>query len=457
MKNWAKIAGGLIAMVLLFGSVQAWAASKTQDREFNHMSTGFPLAGVHATTACEACHVGGVFVGTPRACDGCHATGKRIVATPKSTKHIVTDAPCETCHFNTSTFFGARYNHGTAMPGQCENCHNGRITQGKPTSHPVTIYPCDNCHRSSSWLPASWNHRDTVSDCSVCHKVGGPGRNYTSTRHSGAYTTLTILTPCRECHTNYYSFFSYYYTHSGPGAVSTCGDCHNNAAYANGVMQIASTAAHTNYATVGITQCTSCHRSKAPGTFPTGKYDHSSPSTCDVCHSGHGVGFTGVTQKTSTRHTTYAAAATGSGVLSLSLCSSCHTSTVTWAGATYNHSGVTDCAACHKNAAYSPDIRQMSAKHIPFDATVTNCMVCHTNASSWATVARGATLHGYVTTLPGCFTCHGSNTAYPGNGQQTARWPSFHESSKNPAATDCSASGCHRPLGTKGTAYVRWH
>jgi hypothetical protein len=449
MGYFEKIAGALFALMLVFFAAHAQAATKAQDKEFNHLSTGYPLTGVHTTVACEACHVGGVFVGTPRACDGCHATGKRVVATPKSLKHIVTDAPCETCHFNTSTFYGARYNHGTAVPGQCETCHNGRIAQGKPSAHPVTLSACDNCHRSSSWLPASWNHRDTASDCSVCHKAGGPGRNYTAATHLPmSMDTVSFTGNCKACHTNYYTFYSAYYNHVG--ASTSCGNCHQFAAYGPGVKQITSTTAHTNYASALITQCTSCHKSYAVGTFAAGKYDHVGAGTCDTCHSGHAAWSPAITQASTARHNVYAAAG-------IAACSTCHTSTAAWAGSRYNHSSGAACSTCHSGQpTWNTYIRQMSANHIPF--TAATCESCHTSATSWASVARGSTLHANVTTTGAgaCAVCHGSNTSYPGNGQQTARWPSFHESSKNPSAADCSAGGCHRPGGSKGVLYQKW-
>ena len=122
MKRLGRVLGVVLAVVLAVCSLQAQAAgTQAVGRSFDHNATGFPLSGVHALTACETCHAAGVFKGTPKTCDGCHALGKRVVATPKSSSHIVTDAPCDTCHFNASTFLGARFNHGTALPGQCKN------------------------------------------------------------------------------------------------------------------------------------------------------------------------------------------------------------------------------------------------------------------------------------------------------------------------------------------------
>jgi nitrate/TMAO reductase-like tetraheme cytochrome c subunit len=406
MKHWGKITGCLFAMLLAFVSVQAQAATKAQSREFNHMSTGFPLTGVHAMTPCETCHVGGVFVGTPRVCDGCHAVGKRVVATPKSLKHIVTDAPCETCHFNTSTFFGARYNHGTAVPGQCTNCHNGRIVEGTPRNHPVSPIPgvsCDSCHRSSSWLPASWNHTDTASDCSTCHKAGGPGRNYVTGHLPMSMDTQNFATNCKACHSNYYTFYSAFYNHAG--ASTACGNCHQFAAYGPGVKQIVSTAAHNTYVSATITQCQSCHKSYGVGTFAAGRYDHASGATCDTCHSGK-PWAPAITQITSTAaHNVYSTNAV------ITNCGSCHKSTIAWAGSRYDHVGAGACQTCH-TAANSPTIRAMATNHIPI-ATTATCSSCHISAASWASVSMQH--NATQIALTPCKGCHLGSPRYLGS------------------------------------------
>lgn len=378
-KNFGKIAGYLFAVLLALVSVQAQAATDKVDREFNHRNSGYPLTGIHTTTPCESCHIGGVFRGTPRACDGCHAAGTRVSATPKSTKHIVTDAPCESCHFNTSTFFGARYNHGTAVRGECTNCHNGRIVEGTPRNHPVSPIAgasCDSCHRSSSWIPASWNHTDIGSDCSVCHKAGGPGRNYTSTRHSGTYAALNILATCKDCHTNYYTFYSYRYVHTGPGAAQTCGDCHANGAYADGVTQ-AVNAIHASATAVGITACKSCHLSYA--TFVGARYRHDQAydsaytTNCVACHDGTHTGIRGIPSS----HTN------GLTVLGNPSCLSCHGTSV-W-GTKMNHAiiGAVPCKQCHDSGlntgSYFTGMEKKSNGHKGYNNATQDCISCHAN------------------------------------------------------------------------------
>lgn len=414
MKRLEKILGYLLAAILMLGAMQVQAAAPKSapkaDLEFNHLSTGFPLAGVHATTSCENCHIGGVFVGTPRACDGCHATGRRVVATPKSTRHIVTDAPCDTCHFNTSTFFGARFNHGTARPGECTNCHNGRIEPGTPPNHPVSPVvgaSCDNCHRSSAWVPARWNHTDTASDCSVCHKAGGPGRNYAVGHLPMSMDTVTFTGNCRACHTNYLTFASAYYNHLG--ASPLCGNCHQNAAYGPGVRQITSTTAHTKYAAASIA-CNSCHKSFGVGTFASGRFDHAATSgLCQNCHSGTPDYSPEMTKISSTAaHAAYSAAGIGS-------CGQCHTSTVAWAGSRFNHSGASACATCHDNVAYAAGMTQIStnrAKHTAYTTIgITNCQDCH--GTNYITFTGAHYNHTGAGASATCSTCHTGTLGTP--------------------------------------------
>jgi hypothetical protein len=278
MKRVGIILGSLLAVALAVFSMQSMAAeTQASGRDFNHMSTGFMLSGGHAIAACESCHIGGVFKGTPRACDGCHALGKRIIATPKSSAHIVTDAPCDSCHFNASTFYGARFNHATALPGQCRTCHNGRLSQDKPVSHNPTTnkgtQSCDQCHRSVAWLPATWNHTaDSVGRCSTCHNgTTAPGK-----RHTPA-TTIKETYQCDECH-NYLGWLPARYKHIG--AVD-CASCHN------GSTAVGKSAGHV----ATIDQCSQCHTGTttwagALGAKPANHIPYNAGVFCSNCHTG---------------------------------------------------------------------------------------------------------------------------------------------------------------------------
>lgn len=343
------IARSLLAMALILASSQAMAGTQPRGRDFNHMTTGFPLAGGHATAACTTCHVGGVFKGTPKRCNDCHGLTKRVVATPKSNNHIATDALCESCHFNTATWLGARYNHGAATPGQCTTCHNGRQATGKPASHnswQKATSSCDSCHRSFAWIPASWNHVGVApGGCATagCHVIGA----------------------------NEYSKPA---NHTRVGmATYACDDCHNCLSWDPARYR------HTRASPSGI--CMGCH----DGVTAVGK------------HAGH--------------------------LATTEDCIQCHSTTATWEGA----------------------MGAKPANHIPYNGGV-QCNACHIGTG----VARGTALHVYVSSSA-CKTCHLKGASYLGSMDKKGVG---HEGWSGTG--DCSQSGCHRPAGSRGTAFVNW-
>jgi hypothetical protein len=296
MKRPARILGNLLAMALAVFSLQVMAAeTQTAGRSFDHATTGFPLVGGHAIAACETCHVGGVFKGTPRNCDGCHTVGSRVVATPKSTSHVVTDAPCDSCHFNTSTFLGARYNHGAAVPGQCMVCHNGRITAGRPANHNAGFMAtgsCDNCHRTYAFLPASWNHTGVAMGGRTCNQAGC---HLAGANNANRYTAVTATSPvnhssytdtssqsCDVCHI---SFVSWNATMHEPYG-GRCDSCHG-AGRAQGTPT-------TGHVAVGTDDCSACHTSTvtwlgALGAKPANHIPYNAGVGCGSCHLGTGV------------------------------------------------------------------------------------------------------------------------------------------------------------------------
>lgn len=339
MKRLGRVLGSLLAVALTVFSLQAFAAAQMGGRDFNHMTTGFILSGGHAVAACETCHIGGVFKGTPRACDGCHAVGKRIIATPKSNSHIVTDAPCESCHFNTSTWLGARFNHGNAQPGQCTTCHNGRLSFAKPSTHNVgnkLTKACDSCHRSSSWLPASWNHTGVVGVCSSCH-VSSPEVS-TANRKPVSHTAPALkgTLECDSCHL-YSGWYPNRFKHN-TGAV--CSSCHN------GTLATGKSGGHI----ATTDECNQCHYTAvswvpALGGKPANHIPYNAGVTCTNCHAS----ATGKGVPVSTLHAFSVATYT---------CANCHitpTSPGNYTGNNQktrnNHDGSSgnNCTGCHEH------------------------------------------------------------------------------------------------------------
>lgn len=372
-------------------------AAPTGKGDFNHLTTGFPLSGGHAVAVCESCHAGGVFKGTPKNCDGCHALGKRVVATPKSNSHIVTDAPCESCHFNTATFLGARFNHATAQPEQCRTCHNSRIEQGKPASHgsgKKATDSCDHCHRTYAWIPASWNHIGVApGTCKSCHENSAVV-SLENLKPAGHITVAKFTYQCDECH-SLIGWFPARYKHNTPGI---CANCHD------GNIAIGKTGTHVAPALKGINPCEDCH--SVTGWLPA-RFKHNTGAACSSCHST----TSGLALPPPTSHNSFIGWPTE--------CNECHLSTVSFSGA----------------------LGAKPANHIPY-TTVAKCTNCHTSGIGNA-VVTGAALHAYVSTI--CKTCHNSSPVYLGGMQR--KTIGSHEGSKS--SDDCTS--CH------ARQYNRWN
>jgi len=134
---------------------------------FNHSTTGWALTGIHATTPCTSCHVGGNYRLTSTACYGCHQADYRGTNNPN---HVAAGFPttCDTCH-TTSGWTGATFNH-TWFPVPH---HSARL--------------CTDCHTNSS------NY--AVFVCTVCHTQA-----QTDAHHQGVQGYVWNSANCYACH-----------------------------------------------------------------------------------------------------------------------------------------------------------------------------------------------------------------------------------------------------------------
>lgn len=345
---WAAYAGKAVMLTLALSVVAVAAPAKSTPAassqpgpngiDFNHTTTGFPLLGGHATAECETCHVGGVFKGTPTNCDGCHAVGRRVVATPKSNSHIVTNAPCESCHFNTYTFLGARYNHGMALPEQCRTCHNGRIAFGKPASHrsgKKATDSCDHCHRTSAFIPASWNHIGVApGTCTNCHVPGGQSSISKPASHTPA--SIKGMNQCDDCH----SFIGWLPARFKHNTGAACSSCHN------GLLATGNPTSHNSFVGWPM-ECNQCHTSTvswlgALGAKPSNHIPYNAGVNCRNCHTG------GALVGIATLHANSVASNT---------CATCHISPNPYQGnnqrtkSSHKGSSGNNCSNCHRSAA----------------------------------------------------------------------------------------------------------
>lgn len=435
----------LIAMVffMLALSLAGVANAKPADSRsmsFNHTATGFFLDGAHARLTCESCHTKGLFRGTPRDCATCHRPGDR--APGKTATHILTNAPCSSCHKTISwapSDFRHRIDQGVVQGG-CSTCHNGSSSIGKPSTHIATMASCDSCHKSSSWLPAGYNHASVVpGSCATCHN----GTRATGKNASHIPTTAS----CDACHTAGVAFApisvsmtAMHANMKGPVAAGNCSSCHNGSflsqnAQTKPVTHVSTTAqcdtCHSSTTTwanatfdhaaavPAVTgRCSSCHNGSAALGKPTNHIP--TAAQCDTCHSGF-VAFkpaqmnhAGTVGQCSTCHSgsylfANALAKPATHIPTTSQCDSCHTKGfITWSPSVMNHTGLAgQCSTCHNGAYLSQNAQSKTPTHM---ATTAQCDTCHNSTVSWATASMN-----HATASPPvagrCATCHNGTAA----------------------------------------------
>src|SRR5215469_11049071 len=298
---------------------------------------------------------------------------------------------CGSCHIS-GRFRGA--------PRLCAACHNGTTASGKTAQHPKTTNLCEQCHVTNDWRQVRVNHAAIMSNCITCHNgtiaVGKP-LNHAATS-----------APCESCHKSTVNFTGTIFNHAG--ITAGCASCHNGTT-ARGLPP-----PHVPTAT---RECSSCHTDTTSFMAYTMNHTGVTGMPCSGCHSGAYVsqGRAGAQGK-SVSHI-----ATGAE------CSSCHTSTASWAGAAFTHSATdTNCVGCHNGRTATG---LATPPHIPTAAVP--CSNCHTSAApSFATYTMS---HAAVTGVA-CSACHGG--AYVSQGTSGAQ-----SKSAGHVTTQAECSTCH--------------
>lgn len=275
---------------------------------------------------------------------------------------------------------------------------------GFPLTGAHTNIECETCHVGGIF-------KGTPTNCEGCHSAGrrvvAPGK---------PASHIITNAPCERCHTNAVTFMGARFDHMGVQPKG-CIACHN------GGMAPGKPGGHVSTNAV----CDTCHRTSA---WIPASFNHVGvlPGTCTNCHGVTAIGKP------------------GGHVVTTLACDSCHLRT-SWIPASYNHIGVTPntCANCHGVSATGKP-----ANHIP--TTITDplhCDACHLSTSVWSSEKMN---HNNIPGKTGvlCTTCHLSGTSYLGSMDKKSL---THEASGH---TDCSDSGCHRPLGNEGTSYQSW-
>ncbi|WP_395687844.1 cytochrome c3 family protein [Caenimonas koreensis] len=451
------------------------------------------VAGLGAAN-CDTCHKAGYTSWTPAKlhtnvsvvaqCATCHASVKP--ATAIHTGQTV----CETCHKSTSTWSSAKVDHSTfTVATNCSTCHNGSAATGKSATHiPVGATNCIACHATTGWKPTKWNHTQVIvtgqcatchsgafppadgksashipyqavavlaaSNCDTCHKAGyaawTPARVHTSvsissqcaTCHAAIKPNTTVhvgQTVCENCHKSTSQWTGAKVDHSTFTVATNCSSCHNGST---------ATGKSATHIPVAATNCISCHATTA---WKPTKWNHTQVSVvdCASCHSG---AFPPADGKPAA-HIPYLTIAG----LSTANCSTCHKSGyASWANGKLHTSVAVSgqCKTCHSGAYTSQGATAKPTNHIPeaqlLNGAAMECNSCHTSTASWA---QRMNHNGSQGSGAGwCKSCHATGISYLGSMKRM----SLTHRTTTPVPTDCSTSGCHRPLGNKGSAYTEW-
>lgn len=374
-------------------------------------------------------------------CSGCHNTTTFMSATGGlPANHLTSSQPCSTCHATTP----ATMKHLGISSG-CVTCHNGQSFAGSGSS--TGLKPVSKAN-----FPP---HVSTALDCSSCHYPSPNGFSSFAGASGGALPLnhLPTTQPCSTCHT---SFAAGSGRMNHVGIVSGCATCHDNKTFAVGMKPTPKPTSHIQTASAA---CEACHSISNFNTFvgdAKTMMKHTAVSTiaCATCHGAGNTFIGGIVTYPSNHVPTPGA------------CDTCHSKTnfTTFSGTAMNHTGfTTNCEGCHKGTNYAGGTPLYAgSNHIPYKTSLLggslmDCVSCHklTTIGGFKTLSVSSTImhNGSMGKGSGqCTGCHlNSGTAYLG---VRGRMSLTHEA---PGHTDCSDSGCHRPLGNVGTAYQNWN
>jgi hypothetical protein len=401
---------------------------------FDHNAV-FPLVGVHAAQACQACHVNNLYLGTSRDCVGCHRNDYNRTSAPN---HAAAGFPttCETCHRPTDPSWrnggGGQFDHNAIFPLQgahamqaCTTCHVNNVYRGTPRE-------CVGCHQADYNRTASPNHAAAgfPTTCETCHRPTDPSwQSGSGFDHQAVFALVGnhARVDCAVCHVN--NVFR--------GTPRDCVGCHQN--------EYNRTTSPNHAAANFPTTCDTCHRPTDPSWGSGSGFNHQAVFPlvgtharvdCAVCHVNNVFRGTprdcvGCHQNEYNRTTSPNHAAANFPTT----CDTCHRATdAQWQGATFNHTAyfalvgrhaAASCASCHLNNVYRGTPRDCVGCHLsdyngtrdPNHASAgfpTTCDSCHRNTdSSWD---QGTFVHSWFP-LTGphnrpCAECHTTPSNY---------------------------------------------
>lgn len=177
-------------------------------QDFDHDETDFKLRGKHKDVACNSCHTGQRYEGTPDKCVSCHVLND-VHAGRYGKK-------CDDCH-RESDWKKIAFDHdkntdypltGKHRDVACDTCHGGNLFDEDIGTDCISCHrnddehrgqygeKCDSCHRTLGWGKVKFDH-DKETDfplrgkhadllCSACHR--------------GELDDETLGNECVDCH-----------------------------------------------------------------------------------------------------------------------------------------------------------------------------------------------------------------------------------------------------------------
>jgi hypothetical protein len=395
---------------------------------FDH-SASFPLAGVHASQPCAACHKNPSYKGTPNTCSGCHQADFAKTVSPN---HLAAGfgTACESCHkFTDASWNLSKYPHaawplvGTHVTAACSTCHTGTVYKGLSST-------CLSCHQAAYQQAQNPNHAAAgfPTACDTCHKLSDPTWRQGTFNHGASFALAGVhaTTACNTCHKN--SVFkgtprdcvgchqadfqgSKNPPHLAAGFSTACETCHKfadpawkGATFPHSTFQLAGVhttqacaTCHKNNVFKGTPRdCVGCHNADFQSSKNPSHVTAGFPTTCDTCHR-----FADATWQQGT-FTNHASVFPLAGAHLAAACDSCHKN------GNYTTVPRSPCSACHMT-----DF-QNATSPVPHTGFSTACDSCHRfSDSTWAQKSAFShtpyfALAGAHATAP-CAQCHKNN------------------------------------------------
>jgi hypothetical protein len=279
-----RVAAPFAAAAVLLAAAAALAQNAATSK-FDHDPTGFPLTGTHVSVPCAACHINARFKTTPRNCFGCHNGMTAPGAASLLGAHPITTNYCEGCH-QTTTWRDYRFIDHVQALGPCAACHNNKVAVGKTPQHPVTNAACNTCHfntvtfKGGILATAIPQPAAKTPAASAATSTGGPAAATPAAvaPNAGPSNSTNLKTPNPQTSSGAQTSVSMRNTSGKPdhtSFVSGCARCHNGAVAAGKPAKHIATAA----------PCETCHKSTR--IFAGARVDHTSlTGACATCHNG---------------------------------------------------------------------------------------------------------------------------------------------------------------------------